>query len=147
MKKIAILLIVVVLYSICLQANAQSEKRLSIRIFSTNNITQADVVASFGSYVLDDKTQIKKQDKVNLAVDNGKVKVSIGDKVLYSKDSVRLSSQDLKCFLQIIPANAKMRRYDNDLIVKLSKDKKTLLLLKELAFLQCKMRGKICEVL
>ena len=108
MKKIAILLIVVVLYSICLQANAQSEKRLRIRIFSTNNITQADIVASFGSYVLDDKSQIKKQDKVNLAVDNGKVKVSIGDKVLYSKDSVRLSSQDLKCCLQIIPANAKM---------------------------------------
>lgn len=132
MKKIAILLIVVVLYSICLQANAQSEKRLRIRIFSTNNITQADVVASFGSYVLDDKSQIKKQDKVNLAVDNGKVKVSIGDKVLYSKDSVHISSQDLKCFLQIIPANAKMRRYDNDLIVKLSKDKKTLLLINDI---------------
>lgn len=131
MKKITILLILVVLYSVFLQANAQSEKRLRIRIFSTNSITQANVVASFGSYVLDDKTHIKKQDKINLAVDNGKVKVSIDDKELYSKDSVRLSSQDLKCFLQITPSNAKMRRYDNDLIVKLSKDKKNLLLINE----------------
>ncbi|MBR1626402.1 MAG: SpoIID/LytB domain-containing protein [Bacteroidales bacterium] len=129
-KTISLLIAVLFIASFC-HSQEQTDKKLRIRIYSTVNTNQIVVTPSFGTYVLDGQTPIRKQDKLILKAENGKLKALMGEKVLFSKDSVKLSSEDLKCFFQITPSNAKMRRYDNDLIVLLSKDKNNLLLINE----------------
>ncbi|MBO6117284.1 MAG: SpoIID/LytB domain-containing protein [Bacteroidales bacterium] len=131
MKKIFLLLIIAFSLPFTDEIKAEETPDLRIRIFSTVNISSVTVNSSFGTYFLDGSLKIKKQDKITLAVSEGKVSVSVNDSLMFKRDSVKISSQDIKCFLQITPANAKARRYDNNLTVKLTKDKKFLLLINE----------------
>lgn len=101
---------------------------IRVRIFSKDNIDKATFTSSFGTYFFEDTIRLKKQDKLSMQASNGKIDVYLNDSLLCSRDSVRLSSKDLKCFFQITPLNVKSRRYDNDLLVKLGADKKLLLI-------------------
>ena len=123
-------LLIVCLILISTSANAIAGN-VRVRIYTSIKITEANLVASFGSYTIDKVTKINKADKINLKVENNKIKVTLNDKTLFSKDSICLSSEDLKCFFQITPTTAKMRRYDNNLIVKLTADKHNLLLIND----------------
>lgn len=131
MKKIFFLFIVTIVYFIFCNSENLYAQNLRIRIFSTNNISQISIVPSFGNYVLNETIKLKKQDKIILGISNGKIRVVINNNAAFSCDSVRINSEDLKCFFQITPTNAKMRRYDNNLIVKLTKDKKYLFLIND----------------
>lgn len=107
-------------------AFAQEGNRLRVRIYSeSNNISEATIASSFGSYQLNE-TSIKRQDKINLSVSNGKILLKLNDHEQGSFDTVRFTSADLKCFFQVTPTNNKARRYDNDLEITLTKDKKSL---------------------
>lgn len=131
MKKSFFLLSSAIAFIMLAYSNEIQSQNLRVRIFTTVNITQVNLTASFGTYFLEDTIKIKKQDKITFSAENGKVKAMINDKVLCNKDSIRFTSEDIKCFFQITPLNAKQRRYDNNLIVKLSKDKKNLLLIND----------------
>ena len=102
---------------------------LRVRIYSTNKIDKLEVVQSFGTYYLGGSKSLKKQDKISLELKESKIAVFLNDSLLQTQDSVKISSKDLKCFFQINPVGLKSRRYDNDLLVKLDKDKKHLLLI------------------
>ncbi len=106
-------------------------ENVRVRIYTSVKITEVNTVASFGSYTIEKTTKINKTDKLNFKVENNKIKVTLNGNALFNKDSVCLGSEDLKCFFQITPTNAKMRRYDNNLIIKLTEDKKNLLLIND----------------
>lgn len=121
---------IILLLALCLNLTCFADN-IKVRIFTVNNISSVSINCSFGSYILNNDYKIRKQDKISLAVKDSKIEIKINDSIIGNKDSVILASEDLKCFFQITPTNLKARRYDNNLIVRLTKDKKNLLLIND----------------
>ncbi|MCF0211127.1 MAG: SpoIID/LytB domain-containing protein [Bacteroidales bacterium] len=119
---------IILLFFLCVSGFCQTTsipERLRIRIYAENSVSSASVLASFGSYTLNGR-EIKRQDKINISISENKVQIAINEEVFGTFDTVRLCSEDLKCFFQITPQGLKSRRYDNNLEITLAKDKKSL---------------------
>ena len=121
MKKIVFILV------ICLSVLVYADN-VKVRIYAESNIKEASFGVSFGSYTLEGKT-LKKQDKLKVNIQEGKVALYINDELISKKDTIKMISEDLKCFFSVTPAGLKQRRYDNNLEVCLTKDKKNLMLI------------------
>ena len=121
MKKIVFILV------LCLSVLVYADN-VKVRIYAENNIKEASFGVSFGSYTLEGKA-LKKQDKLKVNIQEGKVALYINDELITKKDTIKMVSEDLKCFFSVTPTGLKQRRYDNNLEVCLTKDKKNLMLI------------------
>ncbi len=135
MKKILYLLsiniLTITLFAACTTKTMAQNVR--VRVFSTCNITSLTLTPSFGAYTLNDSIKLNKSNKVNISVNDCKIAVSLNDKTIAKTDSVKISSEDLKCFVQITPDNVKPRRYDNNIIIKLDVAKKNLIIINDVS--------------
>ncbi len=111
---------------VCLSAFVYAEN-VRVRIYAENNIKEVSFGVSFGSYSINGKT-VKKQDKLKANIQDNKVALYINDVLILKDDTIKLVSEDLKCFFQVNPVGLKQRRYDNNLEISLAKDKKGLML-------------------
>ncbi|MBQ9312162.1 MAG: SpoIID/LytB domain-containing protein [Bacteroidales bacterium] len=107
---------------------ADTVENVRVRLYAESNINEVTLSSSFGDYSVNNQ-KIKKQDKVKVSISNSKLLLKINEEVIGSYDTVNLVSEDLKCFFQISPSNNKARRYDNNLEITLSKDKKSLMII------------------
>ncbi|MDO5759769.1 MAG: SpoIID/LytB domain-containing protein [Bacteroidota bacterium] len=120
-----IFLFLIILFSVSLKA-----ENVRVRIYTDSNVKEANFGVSFGNYTIEDK-QIKKNNKLRAVLQNGKVSLYIDDNLAFSKDTIKLISTDAKCFFQITPTGQKQRRYDNNLEITTTKDKKSLLFIND----------------
>lgn len=107
---------------------ADTVENVRVRLYAESNINEVTLSSSFGDYSVNNQ-KIKKQDKAKVSISNSKLLLKINEEVIGSYDTVNLVSEDLKCFFQISPSNNKARRYDNNLEITLSKDKKSLMII------------------
>ncbi len=114
---------------ICLSVWVKADN-IRVRIYTDNNIQEATLGVSFGKYAIDNK-QIKKSDKLKVILQNNKVSLYINNGLICSKDTLKLVSEDIKCFFQITPEGLNSRRYDNNLEITTTKDKKSLLFIND----------------
>ncbi|MBR1769304.1 MAG: SpoIID/LytB domain-containing protein [Bacteroidales bacterium] len=121
MKKICFLIIA------CISFLSYSEN-VRVRIYAEDKIKEVSFGVSFGSYTLNNR-DIKRQDKLKAVLSEGKVEIYLNEKLLDKVDTLKLSSEDLKCFFQITPTGLKQRRYDNNLEIYPTKDKQFLMLI------------------
>lgn len=125
MKKILIINCLILLSFL---GYCQKVDKLKVRIFSADKVKELKICPSFGTYYVNN-TKLKRTDFVNFVIKDKQILATIGKKDLSLADSFLISSKDLKCFFLIEPKDLKPRRYDNDLIIKLNKQKDELLLI------------------
>ena len=128
MKKPLLILCLLLLVS-----NARAD-RVKVRLFSNNSIDQIAISFDLGTYNIyaDDTILIEPEvgvgKSIELTPSGQKVHVTIDGYNYGNHNAIRFTANDTACILCLNPRNIKHRTYEGDLIVKVNKNSKLLLI-------------------
>ena len=128
MKKTLLILCILILGS------AAHADRVKVRLFSNNSIDQIAISFDLGTYNIyaDDTILIEPEvgvgKSIELTPSGQKVHVTIDGYNYGNHNTIRFTANDTACILCLNPRNIKHRTYEGDLIVKVNKNSKLLLI-------------------
>ena len=128
MKKTLLILCILILGS------AAHADRVKVRLFSNNSIDQIAISFDLGTYNIyaDDTILIEPEVGVGKSIEltplGQKVHVTIDGYNYGNHNTIRFTANDTACILCLNPRNIKHRTYEGDLLVKVNKNGKLLLI-------------------
>ena len=128
MKKTLLILCILILGS------AAHADRVKVRLFSNNSIDQIAISFDLGTYNIyaDDTILIEPEvgvgKSIELTPSGQKVHVTIDGYNYGNHNTIRFTANDTACILCLNPRNIKHRTYEGDLLVKVNKNGKLLLI-------------------
>ncbi len=117
-----------------LLASAAHADRVKVRLFSNNSIDQIAISFDLGTYNIyaDDTILIEPEVGVGKSIEltptGQKVHVTIDGYNYGNHNTIRFTANDTACILCLNPRNIKHRTYEGDLLVKVNKNGKLLLI-------------------